>query len=386
MSATIYLTPERLALQDEARTFARDVVMPVADVEDRVRGDIPDDLVAALAKAGYFGIRVPKEHGGMGLGVLEYSLITEELARAWMSVPSLLARANGFGCDVPDEARRAELLSRSARGEWIGAFSASEPDAGSDLAAIACRAVREGDEWVVDGHKRWTGNAVRAHFIMLLARESDPELGQHKATGMVALQIEKEPGTLPAGMTATPIEKVGYHGITTYDLTISGMRLPADAVVPGGVFTEVVQGLNIARVHTAARAIGLARGALEDSTEYLLERRQFDKPLAAFQALRFALADMASDLEAARALMYQAGHAIDHGDQSAALPSMAKLVATEMAVRVTNQAMQLHGGNGYTTERRVERYWRDARLTTIFEGTSEIQRTLIADSLLGRKR
>ncbi|MFK0111962.1 acyl-CoA dehydrogenase family protein [Streptomyces sp. NPDC091217] len=382
----IYLTPERLDLRARAREVAMTVVLPVADKLDPRGEDIPDALIEQLAAEGYFGIRVPTEHGGLGLGVFEYALVTEELSRAWMSVPSLMARANGFGCHATDPERRAELLRRSARGEWIGAFAASEPAVGSDLAGVACRATRDGDQWVLTGEKRWTGNVVRAHFIVLIARERDPEPGEHRAAGLVALLIEKEPGTLPEGMTATPIDKIGYHGITTYQLRLDSVRVPLAASTEGNAFAEVVQGLNVARVHTAARAIGLARGALEDSRAYLVERRQFDRPLAAFQALRFTLADMAADIEAARALTYQAAHALDTGDHTATLPSMCKLVATEMAVRVTNQAMQLHGGNGYTTERRVERYWRDARLTTIFEGTSEIQRTLIADELLGRKR
>ena len=385
-SSSAYLTDPRRELQARARRFAMTEVLPVADALDPLREDIPDELVALLAAEGYFGIRIPREHGGLGLGVLEYALVTEELARAWMSVPSLLARGNGMGCDVSDPARRAELLARSARGEWIGAFSGSEPDAGSDLAAIACRAERAGDGWVINGEKRWTGNAVRAHFILLLARTADPAGGEHPAAGITAFLAEKEPGTLPAGVTATPIDKIGYHGITTYQLQIDGLRLPADAELPGDAFKQTVHALNVARVHTAARAVGVARGALEDSRDHLQERQQFGRPLAGFQALRFELASMAADIEAARALTRQAAHALDAGDTTATLPAMAKLVATEMAVRVTNQAMQLHGGNGYTTERRVERYWRDARLTTIFEGTSEIQRTLIADDLLGRMR
>ncbi|MGI5131106.1 acyl-CoA dehydrogenase family protein [Pseudonocardia sp. CA-107938] len=313
-------------------------------------------------------------------------MVTEELARGWMSVPSLLARGNTMGCDVADPDRRAELLRRSARGEWIGAFSGSEPGAGSDLAAVSCRATRDREEWVIDGEKRWTGNAIRSHFILLLARTRDPAPGEPRSAGIDRFLIEKEPGTLPPGVTATPIDKVGYHGITTFTLTISGLRLPESAKLPGEGFRDTVQALNIARVHTAARAVGLARGALEDSHEYLLERQQFDHPLADFQALRFAVADMATEIAAAKALTYQAAAAIDAGDLSPTFPAICKLAATEMAVRVTNQAMQLHGGNGYTTERRVERYWRDARLTTIFEGTSEIQKTLIADQLLGRRR
>lgn len=386
LDATVALSHEQIELRDAARAFAHEHVLPEADEHDPRRDDISDDLLGRLAEAGYFGLRVPREHGGLGLGITEYALVTEELGRAWMSVPSLLARGNTMGCGVADPDRRAELLRRSARGEWIGAFSGSEPGAGSDLAGISCRATRDGDDWVIDGEKRWTGNAVRAHFILLLARTRDPEPGEPRSTGIDSFVIEKEPGTLPPGITATPIDKVGYFGITTYSLTISGLRLPPSARLPGEGFRDTVRALNVARVHTAARAIGLARGALEDSREYLLERRQFDRPLSDFQALRFTLAEMTAEIASAKTLTYQAAAALDAGDETPTLPAICKLAATEMAVRVTNQAMQLHGGNGYTTERRVERYWRDARLTTIFEGTSEIQKTLIADQLLGRLR
>lgn len=386
LDATLTLTPAQQSLRDAARAFTQDYVLPEADVSDPQRADISDTLLSRLANAGYFGIRVPKEFGGSGLGITEYALITEELGRGWMSVPSLLARGNTMGCAVADPERQADLLRRSARGEWIGAFSGSEPGAGSDLAAVSCRARRDGEDWVIDGEKRWTGNAIRAHFILLLARTRDPRPDEPRSAGIDSFLVEKEPGTLPAGVMARPIDKVGYHGITTFALTISGLRLPSAAKLPGEGFRDTVKALNVARVHTAARAIGLARGALEDTQEYLLERRQFDRPLSDFQALRFALADMATEIAAAKTLTYQAAAALDAGDQSPTFPAMCKLAATEMAVRVTNQAMQLHGGNGYTTERRVERYWRDARLTTIFEGTSEVQKTLIADQLLGRLR
>ena len=387
-------TPARLALQEEAHAFARDVVLPVADALDPVKGEMPRELVEDMAARGWFGLTIPAEHGGKGLGVLEYCLVSEELARGWLSVGSILARAQGLGTQVRDADRRAELLERSAAGEWIGAIALSEPDAGSDLAGVQTRAVRDGDHWVLTGHKRWAGNALAADFVEVLARVRDPEPGEPRSAGLEPFLVVKERGTFPDGMTGTTIDKIGYHGFLTWDLVLDGVRVPdsdrltglyadAGAQADEGDFAAVQRSLNIARVHTAARAVGVARGALGDTTAYLLEREQFGRPIADLQALRFAVADMAADVAQARAYWLQVAHLLDEGVPCESEAAMVKLQATEMAVRVTGQAMQLHGGNGYTTERRVERYWRDARLTTIFEGTSEIQRRIVSDRLLG---
>ena len=403
-------TPEREALQLQARRFAMEEVLPVADELDPQKGLIPASLLARLAELGWFGITVPAEHGGLGLGVFEYCMVSEELARAWMSTASILARAQGLGTALADPTRRRELLGRSARGAWIGAIALSEPDAGSDLAGVSTRAVLDGDEWVVTGRKRWCGNAEAADFIQVLVRERDPEPGERRSAGLLNLLLEKERGSFPAGLTGSPIDKIGYHGFLTWDLTFDGVRIPRGNVVDearvaeegasdeegadggraggGGArragFAQAQLFLNTARVHTAARAVGLARAALEDSVLYLQEREQFGHPIGDFQALRFAVAEMAAQIEQARAFYRQVAHLLDLGLPCEKEAAMVKLEATEMSVRVTNQAMQLHGGNGYTTERQVERHWRDARLTTIFEGTSEIQKRIVSDRILPR--
>ena len=344
---------------------------------------------------GWFGITIPADSGGLGLGVFEYCLVSEELARAWLSVGSILARGQGLGTQTLEAARRSELLKKSARGQWIGSIALSESGAGSDLAGVETRAVRDGDDWVLSGTKRWAGFALNADFIEVLARTRDAEEGEPRSAGLEPFLVVKKPGTFPTGMTGQVIDKVGYHGFMTYDLVLDGVRVPESDRLTGlygdqgadadaGGFASVQRGLNIARVHTAARAVGVAQGALEDTWAYLQEREQFGQALAEFQALRFALADMAADVAQARAYWQQVAHLLDAGEAAESESAQVKLLATEMAVRVTNQAMQLHGGNGYTTERRVERYWRDARLTTIFEGTSEIQRRIISDRMLGK--
>ncbi len=382
--ASPYHTPERQALQATARQFATDEVLPVANALDPVKGEIPRSLLDRMAGHGFFGITVDREYGGMGLGAFEYCMVAEELARAWMSVGSIIARAQGAGTDVADEECRAELLRRSAAGQWIGAIALSEPDAGSDLAGVATRAVADGDEFVVTGRKRWTGNAKAADFIQLLVRTDDPEPGESRSSGLATLLVEKERDAFPDGVTGRPIDKIGYHGFVTWDLEFDGLRVPAANRLGTRGFTDTQKWLNIARVHTAARAVGLARAAVEDCIGYLQDREQFEHPIGDFQAVRFTLADMASRVEQARAFYQHVAHLIDLGQPCEREAAMVKLTATEMAAEVTGQGIQLHGGNGYTTEHQVERHWRDARLTTIFEGTSEIQRKIVADRLLPR--
>ncbi len=380
-----YRTDERIALQAEARRFARDEVLPVANECDPHKREMPRSLLDALGTQGYFGIMIPAEYGGMGRGVFEYAMIAEELARAWMSVASIIARGQGLGTEFDDEAKQRRLLQRSARGDWIGAAGFSEPDAGSDLAAVSTSVEPDGSDYIINGRKRWIGNAKAADFIQLLVRTEEPGPDDKRSAGLATVILEKERDSFPSGLTGEPIDKIGYHGFVTWDLTFDGVRVPkANRVTSSAAFRDTQKWLNIARVHTAARAVGLARAAVEDCVLYLQEREQFGHPIGDFQALRFMLATMAARVEQARAFYQQVAFLLDDGQACEREAAMVKLVATEMAVEVTNDAMQLHGGNGYTTERQVERYWRDARLTTIFEGTSQIQQKIIADSLLPR--
>jgi alkylation response protein AidB-like acyl-CoA dehydrogenase len=382
-----YDDPVRRALQEEVRSFAMDEVLPVANELDPRHEDIPETLLQRMAELGLFGVLVPQDEGGLGLGVFEYCMVSEELARAWMSVGSIIARGNGTGCDDPDPTRRLELRRLSAEGKRIGAIAFSEPDAGSDLANVSCRAQRDGDGWVVHGTKRWVGHARSADFLHLLARTRPPREDRGRADGLELFLVEKERGGFPAGVTGTPIDKIGYFGLTTWQLTIDGLRLPADALQDTGEeegqgFKHSLGWLQVARVQTAARAVGLARGALEDALAYAQQRVQFGEPIGNQQAIRHLLADMSCDVAAARQLYRHAAWLVDSGDPAATETSQAKLFGSEMAERVTSQALQIFGGNGYTTDYSVERYWRDARLTKIFEGTSEIQRRIIADGLL----
>ena len=378
-----YMTEERELIQRLAREFSMKEVLPVANELDKVKGDIPMALRQQMAGLGYFGMLIPEEYGGLGMGVFEYVLVTEELARAWMSVASIIARGNGLGGGFTETQRR-EYLPRMARGEFLGAFAMSEPEAGSDVANTSCRAVRDGDGWVVNGSKMWCTFADGADYITLIARTEQPRDPKRRHTGLSMFLIEKERGTLPPGIQGSPINKIGYHGWKTWELHFDGYRLPAGALLgeEGRGFYSAMGFLERARAHTAARSIGLARGGLEDSIAYAKQRVQFGKPIGDFQAIRFKLAEMAAEIEAARQLMHFVADAADTGRRCDKEASMVKWFASEMAERVTSQALQIHGGYGYTTDLPIERYWRDARLTKIFEGTSEIQLRIISDRLL----
>ena len=385
-----YLTDERRMIQDVAREFTLREVLPVANELDPVQGDIPMDLRHKMAEMGYFGIRMPEEHGGLGLGVFEYCLIAEELARGWMSVASIIARASslmGVGGWPLD--KREALTRKAAQGEYLAAVALSEPNVGSDLRSVSCKAVLEDDEWVITGNKYWCTFADGADYIQVLAR-TDGEAAQAAGiTGTRSFIVEKPRGELPSGCSGAPIPKIGYFGWKTWELAFDGCRIPKDNVITGGGsggdgFKNAVNWLNAARAHTAARSIGLARGALEDASAYSHERVQFGVPIADFQETRFKIARMASEVEAARQLMYHVATLMDNGERADKEASMAKWFASEMAERVTSDALQIFGGAGYTKLHAVERHWRDARLTKIFEGTSEIQLRIISDRLLGK--
>ncbi|GMG92802.1 hypothetical protein Cmtc_40220 [Cupriavidus sp. TKC] len=382
-----YMTEERRMIRDAAREFTMKEVLPVANALDGPDAEIPMSLRDKLAEMGYFGITIPEAYGGLGLGIFEYCLICEQLSRGWMSVASIVARAQGGWImkSMPEDMRKA-YLPRVVRGEFLNASALSEPDTGSDLASISCRAVLEGDEWVLTGNKYWCTFADGADYLILFARTSAPPAPDKRWEGISCFMIEKPRGSFPPGMTGSPIPKIGYFGWKTFELALDGVRVPKRNLMgpEGKAFLIMAKGLEGARAHTAARAIGLAQGALEDAIAYSLERRQFGMPIAEYQAIRFKIATMATEIEAARQLLYFVCNEIDSGRRCDKEASMVKYFASEMAERVTSTALQIFGGAGYTKLFPVERYWRDARLTKIFEGTSEIQQRIIANSLLGK--
>lgn len=384
-----YWTEERRMIQAAAKEFTHKEVIPAAREFDTPDGEIPMKLRRKMADMGYFGIMLPEEYGGLGLGAFEYCMICEQLARGWMSVASLVARAQaGWIKDHMGPEDKAKYLPMVVRGEFMNASALSEPDTGSDLASISCRAELRDGNWVLNGAKYWCTFADGADYLTIFARTDKPASPKRRWEGISCFMIPKKRGEFPPGMTGSPIPKIGYFGWKTFELGLDNVTIPENALVGerGKAFLMMTKGLETARAHTAARAIGLAQGALEDAIEYANQRKQFGVPIAEYQAIRFKIADMATEIEAARQLLYFVCDQIDSGKRCDTQASMVKLFATEMAERVTSEAIQIFGGAGYTKLFSVERYWRDARLTKIFEGTSEIQKRIIANNLLGKSK
>jgi len=379
-----YLTEERMMIRDMARDFTQNEILPVANELDPKKGKIPQELIDKMGELGFFGIMIPEEYGGMGLGSLEYCMVAEEFAVGWMSASSIIARANSFYKSIPMEMPDAEeKIRKMAQGQYLGAMAISEPNAGSDVTAITTKAKKEGGEWVINGNKYWCTFADEADFIVFICDTEGPDVRPHKR--LTPIMVEKPRGELPNNVQGSPIPKIGYFGWNTFELAMDGTRTPYyDSVDRGGAFTWLASGLEVARAHTAARSIGAAQGALNVAIEYAKDRHQFKQPISNFQSIRFKIATMATEIEAARQLMYHVCSEIDSGKRCDREASMVKYFAAEMSERVTSEALQILGGAGYTTHFPVERYWRDARLTKIFEGSSEIQQRIISDSILGK--
>ncbi len=382
-----YMTEERKMIKKVAAEFTNNVVLPLANELDPKKSMMPRSLIEKMGELGFFGIKAPEEMGGSGMGCFEYCLIAEELSRGWMSVGSIIARSdiNVLKNLKPEVQER--LIPRAVSGDFLMAAALSEPGVGSDLSGIKCRAEKDGDYYVITGSKYWVTYADGSDAIVVFARTIPREDNPTKPyMGISGFLIEKPRGELPAGCSGSPIPKIGYYGWNTFELAFNSCRVHKDFLIgqEGGAFKLLTSGLETPRAHTAARSIGAAQGALDCANLYAKERVQFGKPIAQFQDLRFKIARMATDIEAARQLMYSVCDKIDAGGRCDKEAAMVKYFAAEMSERVTSDALQILGGAGYTQHFPVERYWRDARLTKIFEGTSEIQLRIISDHLLGR--
>ena len=379
-----YLNNELELLRNETRKFTRNEVLPEANERDPNKERMSQDLIRKMGEMGFFGIMTPTEYGGLDMGPLAYAVVTEELARGWLSVASIIAR--GQTLSGATEAQKEEYLPDLATGERLKAVSISEPGAGSDVSAMSTTAEKVGDEYEIYGQKTWCTFAKGCDFIVLYAKTDPDSTPPHK--GISAFIIDKSPGEFDVdGLTGTKLNTIGYHGWHSYELSLDNVRVPEDKLIGGQAgrgFYQIMEFFEPARIHTAARAIGLARGALEDALEYAQDREQFGKPIGEFQAIRFKLATMATKIEAARQLTHSVASKKEAGGRCDREACMAKYFASEIAEEVTSEGIQILGGNGYTTDYPMERYWRDARLTKIFEGTSEIQQRVIADRLFER--
>jgi alkylation response protein AidB-like acyl-CoA dehydrogenase len=374
------LTPAQAAFRDEVRALVDSSVAPGAGAANE-RQVFPADAVAALARAGLLGLQVSPTWGGRGLGATELTLTVEEVSRACAATGVILSVHNSLVCSPLERhgtaQQRQRWLPDLVAGRVLGAFALTEPEAGSDAAGIAMRAVRDGASWVLDGEKRYITNAEEAGLFVVFA-VSDPEARRGRVTAFLV------PRATPGLSIGPRRHKLGVQAASTCDLTFSACRVPQDAVLgaPGEGLAVAFGSLERGRVGIAAQALGIAQACLDAAVSRARARRQFGQPLADFQAVQFALADMALDLEAARLLTYRAAARQDAGLPAGAEASMAKLFASEAANRAATKAVQLHGALGYMREGTVERYFRDAKVTEIYEGTSEIQRLLIARHLL----
>jgi alkylation response protein AidB-like acyl-CoA dehydrogenase len=376
------LTDEQREIQRVARDFATTRIAPFAAGWDR-DGEPDPAIVAELGALGFLGMIAPTEYGGLGLDAVTYLLAIEEIAAADASTAVLLSVHNSLPTQMlvahGTGEQRDRFLRPMARGEAIGAFALSEPDAGSDAAALRTQAVRDGDDWILTGTKAWVTNGNRAGVILTAARTDTP--GDRKgARGISAFIVTPD---LPGFAVGKLEDKMGLRASPTVQLTFDGMRVPADRMLgePGLGLTYALASLDQGRLGIAAQAVGIASAALAHAVRYAGERRQFGRAIREHGAIQAKLADMATRLAQARALTYAAAAAKDRGEQITQLGAMAKLAASETAMWVTTQAVQVFGGYGYVKDYPVERLFRDAKVTEIYEGTSEIQRVVIGRAL-----
>src|SRR6266487_214167 len=384
----IELSDEQKAVVETVRDFVEKEVIPVAD-ELEHDDEYPEKIVEGMKELGLFGLTVPEEYGGAGLDLMTYALAGVELSRGWMSLSGILNThfmavylLKKHGSDD----QKQKWLPRMATGELRAALSMSEPGAGSDVQAIQCRAVRDGDQYVVNGTKMWVTNGLRAGLVVLLCK-TDPQ-ADPPYKGMSVLMVEKEPEAQRfEGITVPPnIDKMGYHGVETTELVFENHRVPAGNLLgqEGQGFRQIMDGIEVGRVNVAARAVGLATRAFEEAIRYAQERKAFGKPIAEHQMVQEKLADMGTKLEAARLMLLQAAKKKSAGLRSDLEAGMAKYFCTEACHDIVTDALRVHGGYGYSAEYTIERLYRDAPFLLIGEGTSEIQKGIIARKLLER--
>ncbi len=393
------MTDEQKAITDMVRQFADEQILPNAEHYDH-EDEFPEPIVEQMKELGLFGVTIPEEYGGMGLDLTTYVMIVEELSRGWISISGIINThfigsylLMKYGSDEQKE----KYLPRMATGEIRAAFSLSEPELGSDVQAIKTQA-KKGDDgkWEINGQKMWVTNGLRSTLVFVLVKTDPDAEKRHK--GMTCFIAEKEAGVHEnegeyAGFTVPPqLKKLGYKGVESTELVFDGYKCPAENILGGeeaGLnkgFSQMMDALEVGRVNVAARGVGIAQRALELALRYSQERKTFGKQIADHQAIQFKLADMATQVEAARLLTLRAGRLKDAGERSDLEAGMAKLFASEAGRFCVEESFRIHGGYGYSKEYEIERLYRDAPLLLIGEGTSEIQRMVIGKKLLQRHK
>jgi alkylation response protein AidB-like acyl-CoA dehydrogenase len=391
LAQTAGLTEVQSEILSTVRSFVDKEVIPNAQELEHADA-YPADIVEGMKEMGLFGLTIGEEYGGLGESLLTYALVVEEIARGWMSVSGVINThfivAHMISRHGTDEQKK-HFLPRMATGEVRGSFSMSEPDLGSDVAAIKTKAKKAGDgsgDYVIDGSKMWLTNGGSSNLIALLVRTDE---GADKAHQNLTTFLVEKPegfGEVAPGLTIPgKIDKMGYKGVDTTEAVFDGFRVGADMVLgeqPGKGFSYMMDGIEVGRVNVAARACGIAIRAFELAVEYAQQRKTFGKAIAGHQAIAFKLAEMATKVEAAHLMMVNAARLKDTGARNDVEAGMAKLIASEYCAEVTQEAFRIHGGYGYSKEYEIERLMREAPFLLIGEGTSEIQKTIISRGLL----
>jgi len=395
----------RLAQTDGLTEIQRDILATVRDFVDKEiipvatelehKDEYPAQIVEGMKHLGLFGLTIPEEHGGLGESLLTYALVVEEIARGWMSVSGIVNTHFIVAHVITQYGTREQqdyFLPRMATGEVRGAFSMSEPGLGSDVSAIRTRAVRDGDDYVINGQKMWLTNGGTSNLVAVLCRTDDGHNAPHR--NMTTFLIEKEPGfganpKVPGLNVPGKIEKMGYKGVDTTELILHDARIPADRVL-GGItgqgFYQMMDGVEVGRVNVAARGCGVAIRAFELGIAYAQQRHSFGKPIAQHQAIQFKLAEMATKVEAAHQMMVMAARKKDSGQRNDLEAGMAKYLASEYCKEVVEDSFRIHGGYGFSKEYEIERLYREAPMLLIGEGTAEIQKMIVGRRLLEEYR
>jgi alkylation response protein AidB-like acyl-CoA dehydrogenase len=376
------LAPEHVLLRDTVRDFMLTEVAPVIEQHERERR-FPIEIVRRIGELGWLGIPIPEDEGGAGLDTLAYAIAVEEIGRVWGSLGLIVAAHTSLGCGPLHLAGTPEQIQRylvpMASGRVIGAYGLTEPGAGSDAGGTRTTARRDGDAWVLDGSKRFITNAGQAGTYIITARTGDKPTGDAEISAFIV------PADTPGFSVGRLEDKLGLHASATGELRFEGARIPMDNLLgeQGDGFRTFLKILDGGRISIGALAVGLAQAALDAAIPYAQTREQFGRPIGTFQGVAFMVADMATEIEAARAMVWRSAWLKDQGRDFGLVAAEAKLFASEVSSRATNAAIQIHGGYGYVTDYPVERFLRDAKLTEIGEGTSQVQRLVIARKILG---
>ncbi|WP_435078129.1 acyl-CoA dehydrogenase family protein [Halococcus sp. AFM35] len=378
------LSDEQKQIRDEVRRFAENEIAPIAGEYDREE-KYPHDLIETAGEMGMLGASIPVEYGGAGYSTLETAIVIEELFAVDPGI-GLCVASTGFGCEAIVEAgteeQKQKYLPSVANGDAITGAAISEPDTGSDVSSVSTRAEKDGDEWVINGNKMWITNGSVGDFFVVLCKTDPDAEGRYNGFSQIIVESDRD------GFTAEKITgKLGIRASDTAELILDDVRVPEENLLgtQGAGFLQQMQFFDATRTGVAAQGVGIAKGALERALDYAKEREQFGRPIGDFQAIQHKLAEMNTQIEAARQLTYKSAWSVDNKEeQLTTLASMAKEYASRVAVETADEAVQIHGGAGYVDDFDVERFYRDAKITQIYEGTSEIQKNVIAREMLGK--